>query len=106
MGSDEDDSSVSSKGVYGRSGKSTTGKIGVIRHDLLVLLERVMVGAIRFLTEPRVFEHMGVCEMCATTRFEFVIPECAVDIGVPEAEDSERGHVALSSEIPRVFIHS
>ena len=109
MGPDEDDPSVGSKGVYGRSGKSTAGEIGVIRHGLVVAalsLIGFVVGTVGFLTEPGMFECMGMSEVCAVARFKFVVPECAVDVGVPEDKDSERGHVALSSEISRVFIHS
>jgi len=42
MGSDKDDSTFGSKGVYGRSGKSTAGDVGVIRHGTLVVVVSVV----------------------------------------------------------------
>jgi len=38
-----------------------------------VLLEWIMIGAVGFLTEPGVFESVGVSEMCAVSLFEFVV---------------------------------
>jgi len=38
VGPDKYDPSVGSKGIYGRSGKSTAGEIGEIRHDALVMV--------------------------------------------------------------------
>ena len=108
VSSDEDDAVACSEREGGRCGESCTGKVGVLGHELMVavLLEWIVVGAVRFSTEPRVLECVGMGEVCAMTRFELVIPECAVDVGVSEDEGSERGHAASLSESSRVFMHS
>jgi len=80
----------------------------LLRHSsvLGVLLDWIVVGAVRFLTEPGMFESMGVSEMCALFLFKFVISECTVDVGISEDEVSEGGHAAFCSVISRVFMHS
>jgi len=47
----------------------------LLRHGSVtgVLLEWIMVGAVWFLTEPGMFESVGVSEMCAVSLFEFVV---------------------------------
>jgi len=71
-----------------------------------VLLEWIVVGAVRFLTEPGMLEHVSMGKMCATACFKLVISECVVDVGVSEDEVSEGGHAAFCSVISRVFMHS
>ena len=80
----------------------------MLGHELMVavLLEWVVIGAVGFSTEPRVLECVGMGEVCAIARLELVIPECAVDVGISENEDSERGHAASLSESSRAFMHS
>ena len=80
----------------------------MLGHELMVavLLEWVVIGAVGFLTEPRMLECVGMGEVCAITGLELVVPECAVDVGVSEDEGSERGHAALLSESLRAFMHS
>ena len=71
-----------------------------------VLFEWVVVGAVRFLTEPGMLENVSMGKMCATAWFKLVVSECAVDEGVSEDEVSEGGHAAFCSVVSRVFIHS
>jgi len=80
----------------------------LLRHSSVigVLLEWVVVGAVGFLTEPEVFESMSLGEVCVIARFELVVLECAVDVGVSKNEDSERGHATSWFESLRVFMHS
>ena len=112
MGPDEDDPSVGSKGVYGRSGKSTAGEIGVIRHGALATVEGSVVGAIVLFAKATMLECVDVGDMYACSRFEVVEPVGAPDSWVSNEALEEYGgrcgggHDALSSEIPRVFIHS
>jgi len=89
VGSDEDDSIAGSKGVYGRSGKSTAGDVGVIRHVVSVPFEVVkvvvfVVGAIALPTEVAVLDCMKVGGMSANSRFEFMEFVCAPDFRVSE----------------------
>ena len=109
MGSDEDDSSVGSKGVYGRSGKSTTREVGVIRHGVLSTVEGSVVGAIVLFAKAAMLKCVGVGDVYAYSRFEFV--ELADGRVFEEALEEEGGrcgggHAALSPEIPRAFMHS
>jgi len=80
----------------------------LLRHGSVtrLLLEWIVVGAVRFSTEPGMLERVSMGKMCATAWFKFVISECAVDVGVSEDEVSEGGHAASCSVISRVFIHS
>ena len=112
MGPDEDDPSVGSKGVYGRSGKSTAGEIGVIRHGALAMVEGSVVGAIVLSTEAAMFKCVDVGDVYACSRFEFVEPVGAPDERVSDEALEEEGgrcgggHAALSPEISRAFMHS
>ena len=112
MGPDENDPSVGSKGVYGRSGKSTAGEVGVIRHGVLVMVEISVVGAIVFSAKAAMLKYMDMGDVYACSRFEFVELVGAPDGRVSEEALEEEsgqcggGHAVLSSEIPRVFIHS
>ena len=109
MGSNEDDPSAGSKGVYGRSGKSTTREIGVIRHGGLATVEGSVVGAIVLSAKATMLECVGVGDVYACSRFEFV-----EFVGAPVSEEALEeeggrcggGHAALSPEIPRAFMHS
>ena len=112
MGPDEDDPSIGSKGVYGRSGKSTAGEVGVIRHGALATIEGSVVGAIVLSAKAAMLKCVGVGDVYACSRFEFVEL-----VGTPDERVSEEaleeeggrcggGHAALSPEIPRAFIHS
>jgi len=80
----------------------------LLRHSSVtgVLLEWVVVGAVRFSTEPGMLESVSVGKMCVIAWLEFVISECAVDVGISEDEISEGGHAASCSVISRVFMHS
>jgi len=84
MGPDEDDPCVSSKSVYGRSGKSTAGDVGVIRHGSSAAVMMSVVGAIVLFTEATMFECMNVGDVYAGSRFELV-----VFVGTPNAGISE-----------------
>ena len=112
MGPDEDDPSVGSKGVYGRSGKSTAGEVGVIRHVVLTAVKVSVVGAIVLSAKATMLECMDVGDMYTCSRSEFVELVGAPDSRVSEEaleEDGGRcggGHAAFSPDIPRVFIHS
>jgi len=80
----------------------------LLRHSSVtgVLLEWVVVGAVRFSTEPRMLESVSIGKMCAIAWFKLVVSECAVDVGVSEDEVTEGGHAASCSVISRVFMHS
>ena len=112
MGPNEDDPSVGSKGVYGRSGKSTAGEIGVIRHDALATVMVSVIGAIVLSAKATMLECVDVGDMYACSSSEFMELVGAPDGRVSEEAFEEEGgrcgggHAALSSEIPRVFIHS
>ena len=112
MGPDEDDPSVGSKGVYGRSGKSAAGEVGVIRHGILATVEGSVVGAIVLSAKATMLECVDVGDVYACSRFEFVelvgTPDGRVSKEVLEEKGGRcgGGHAALFSDIPRVFIHS
>ena len=84
MGSDEDDPSIGAKGVYGRSGKSTAGEIGVIRHDALATVEGSVVGAIVLFAKATMLECVDVGDVYACSRSEFVEL-----VGAPDGRVSE-----------------
>ena len=112
MGPDKDDPSVGSKGVYGRSGKSTAREVGVIRHDGLAMVEGSVVGAVVLSAKATMLECVDVGDVYACSRFEFVELVGAPDSRVSEEALEEEGgrcrggHAALSPEIPRAFMHS
>ena len=112
MGPNEDDPSAGSKGVYGRSGKSTVGKVGVIRHGALTTVEGSVVGAIVLSAKAAMLECVDVGDVYACSRFEIVEPVGAPDSRVSEEAFEEEGgrcgggHAVLSPEIPRAFMHS
>ena len=112
MGPDEDDPSVGSKDVYGRSGKSTAREVGVIRHGGLATVEGSVVGAIVLSAKATMLECVDVGDVYACSRSEFV-----ESVGAPDSRVSEEafeeyggrcggGHAALFPEIPRAFMHS
>ena len=84
MGPDEDDPSVGSKGVYGRSGKSTAREVGVIRHGTLSTIEGPVVGAIVLSAKATMLECVGVGDVYACSRFEVVEL-----VGAPDGRVSE-----------------
>ena len=112
MGPDEDDPSVGSKGVYGRSGKSTAREVGVIRHGALATVESSVVGAVVLFTEAAMLKCVDMGDVYACSRFEFVELVGAPDGRVSEEALEEEGgrcrggHASLSPEIPRAFMHS
>ena len=73
VGPDKDDPIASSKGVYGRSGKSTTGEVGVIRHGISVAVMESVVGAIVLPAEAAVLKCVNVGNVYAGSRFEVVV---------------------------------
>ena len=91
MGPNEDDPSAGSKGVYGRSGKSTVGKVGVIRHGVLAAVESSVVGAIVLSAKAAMLECVDVGDVYACSRFEFVELVGAPDGRVPEEVLEEEG---------------
>jgi len=78
------DSILDTKSVYGRSGKSTAGDIGVIRHGSLSAVVMSVIGAIVFFAEATMFECVNVGDVYVGSRFEFV-----VFVGTPNAGISE-----------------
>ena len=84
MGPDEDDPSVGSKGVYGRSGKSTAWEVGVIRHGASVMVESSVVDAIVLSAEAAMLKCMDMGDVYACSRSEFV-----ESVGVPDSRVSE-----------------
>jgi len=112
VGPDEDDSSVGSKGVYGRSGKSIAGEIGVIRHGFSAVVVMSVVGAVVFFAETTMFECVNVGDVYASSRFEFVVFVGTPNVGISEELLKEeggrcgRGHAISWSDISRVFMHS
>ena len=112
MGPDEDDPSVGSKGIYGRSGKSTAREVGVIRHGALATIEGSVVSAKVLSAKAAMLECVDVGDVYACSRSEFMEL-----VGAPDGRVSEEvleewggrcggGHAALSPEIPRAFMHS
>ena len=91
MGSDKDDPSVGSKGIYGRSGKSTTREVGVIRHDASATVKGSVVGAIVLFAKATMLECVDVGDMYACSRFEFVELVGAPDGRVSEEALEEEG---------------
>jgi len=112
VGPDEDDPSAGSKGIYGRSGKSTAGEVGVIRHVVSAMVKGSMVGAIVLFAKAAMLECIDVGDVYSCSRFEFVelvgTPDSRVSEEALEEEGGQcgGGHDALSSETPRVFMHS
>jgi len=109
---DKDDSVASSKGVYGRSGKSTVGEVGVIRHGVSVVVMESVVGAIVFSAEAAMLKCMNVGNVYAGSRFEVVELVCVPDVWISEEllKEEDRqcggGHDASWSNISRAFMHS
>jgi len=109
---DEDDSIAGSKGVYGRSGKSTTGEVGVIRHGASVVVVESVVGTIVFSAEAAMLKCMNVGNIYAGSRFEVMELVHVPDIWISEEllkEEGRRcggGHDASWSDISRAFMHS
>jgi len=91
VGPDEDDPSVGSKSVYGRSGKSTAGDVGVIRHGFSVAVVMSVVGAIVLFTEATMFECVGVGDVYASSRFELVVFVGTPNVGISEELLKEEG---------------
>ena len=112
MGPDEDDPSVGSKSVYGRSGKSTAGEVGVIRHGSSAAVMISVVGAVVFFAEATMFECVNVGDVYTSSRFEFVVFVSTPNVGISKElleEEGGRcggGHDASWSDISRVFMHS
>jgi len=112
MGPDEDDPCVGSKSVYGRSGKSTAGDVGVIRHGSSAAVVMSVVGAVVFFAETAMLECVDIGDVYASSRFEFVVFVGTPNTGVSEEllkEEGGRcvgGHAVSSSDISRAFIHS
>ena len=84
MGPDKDDPCVGSKSVYGRSGKSAAGDVGVIRHGFSTAVVMSMVGAVVLFTEAAMFECVNVGDVYAGSRFEFVVLVSTPDAGISE----------------------
>jgi len=84
VGPDEDDPGVSSKSVYGRSGKSTAGDVGVIRHGSLAAIVMSVVGTVVLFTEATMFECVNVGDVYASSRFEFVVLVGTPNVGIPK----------------------
>jgi len=109
---DEDDSVAGSKGVYGRSGKSTTGEVGVIRHSSSVVVVESVIYAIMLSAEAAMFEHMNVGNVYVGSRFEVMELVHVPDIWISEELLKEEGrccgggHDASWSDISRAFMHS
>ena len=91
MGPDEDDPCVGSKSVYGRSGKSTAGDVGVIRHGSSAAVVMSVVGAVVLFAKATVFECVNVGSVYASSRFEFVVSVGAPNTGVSEELLKEGG---------------
>ena len=112
MGPDEDDPCVSSKSVYGRSGKSIAGDVGVIRHGSLMAVVMSVIGAVVLFAEAAMFECVNVGDVYASSRFEFVVFVGTPNVGISEELLKEDGrqcggwHDASWFAISRVFIHS
>jgi len=112
VGPDEDDSCVGSKSVYGRSGKSTAGDVGVIRHGSSAAVVISVVGAVVFFAETAMLECVDMGDVYVGSRFEFVVLVGTPDAGISEEllkEEGGRcggGHDASWSDISRAFIHS
>jgi len=88
---DKDDSIAGSKGVYGRSGKSTAGEVGVIRHGASAVIMESVVGAIVFSAETAMLECMNVGDVYVGSRFEVVELVCVPDVWVSEELLKEEG---------------
>jgi len=112
VGPDEDDPGVGSKSVYGRSGKSTAGDVGVIRHGSSAAVVMSVVGAVVLFAETAMFEYVNVGDVYVGSRFEFVVLVGTPNAGISEELLKERGgrcgeeHAACWSDISRAFIHS
>ena len=112
MGPDEDDPGVGSKSVYGRSGKSTAGDIGVIRHGSLAAVVVSVMGTVVLFAEATMFECVNVGDVDVSSRFEFMVLVGTPNAGISEEllkEEGGRcggGHAASWSDISRAFIHS
>jgi len=91
VGPDKDDPCVGSKGVYGRSGKSTTGDVGVIRHGSSAAVVMSVVGAIMFFTEATMFDCVVVGDVYASSRFELVVLVGTPNVGISEELLKEEG---------------
>jgi len=91
VGSDEDDPCVSSKGVYGRSGKSTARDVGVIRHGSLAVVVVSVIGTVVLFAEAAMFECVNVGDVYASSRFEFVISVGTPNAGISEELLKEKG---------------
>jgi len=107
----KDDSIAGSKGVYGRSGKSTAGEVGVIRYGSSAAVVESVVGAIVFSTEAAMLKCVNMGNMYAGSRFEVVEVVHVPDIWISEEllkEEGRRcggGHDASWSDISRAFMH-
>ena len=112
MGPDEDDPDVSSKGVYGRSGKSAAGDVGVTRHGFSAAIMMSVIGAVVLFAEATMFECVNVGDVYASSRFELMVLVGTPNVGISEEllkEEGGRcggGHVASWFAISRVFMHS
>jgi len=84
VGPDEDDPSVGSKSVYGRSGKSTAGDVGVIRHGSSAAVVMSVIGAVVFFAETTMLECVGMGDVYASSRFEFVVLVGTPNVGISE----------------------
>ena len=112
MGPDEDDPGVGSKSVYGRSGKSAAGDVGVIRHGSSAAVVMSVIGTVVLFAEAAMFECVNVGDVYASSRFEFVVLVGTPNAGVSEellkegGGRCEGGHAVSSFDISRAFIHS
>ena len=85
------DSILDTKSVYGRSGKSTAGDVGVIRHGSSAVVVMSVVGAVVLFAKATVFECVNVGNVYASSRFEFVVSVDAPNTGVSEELLKEGG---------------
>jgi len=90
VGSDKDDPGVGSKSVYGRSGKSTAGDVGVIRHGSLAAVVVSVIGAVVLFAEATMFECVNVGDVDTSSSFEFVVLVGTPNTGISEELFEER----------------
>jgi len=96
---DKDDTVFSAQGEDGGGGEAITIEVGVLVH-------LSVVGAVMFLAVEGMYECMGIGDVDALSRFEFMIPKSAEDVlvSVDECPEAGRGHDGVWSSGARVLI--
>jgi len=91
VGPDEDDPCVGSKSVYGRSGKSAAGDVGVIRHGSSATVVMSVVDAVVFFAKTAMLECVDMGDVYVGSRFELVVLVGTPNTGISEELLKEGG---------------